>query len=239
MAEDDLFGEEEKKKKKKNPHEDVEIKIRFKPIYIERAIYWIVILALAFFVFRNPFTDLIQCQVETVVSEEGAAEAGGAVITDVDTDAAESDEVNETATVDPVPEPEPAVQNDSQEDTTPVLTGVIDFVIPAGGIYTEKKTNYGKIEKVVFTIKNGKGTTLKPKVVMYGWDSETDIEVKNTIRGEWTYPSGIGPGEEKSSALVPTLKSFTNLNLEKTVKLVLSYENGDTIKEITKKVTIS
>jgi len=119
------------------------------------------------------------------------------------------------------------------------LSGRITLVIDK--IYTEvpdEDKDLGYINKVVFTIDNGKKTSLKPILFVYAYDNELDEIWETRNRGKYI-GTAIKSGEKQTGTIELSPKTFKNLNLEKSIRLTLNGTGVGFITGINKKVTIS
>ncbi len=137
------------------------------------------------------------------------------------------EEVEETVEEEPVEE--------EQELSGVIAMGIVD-------IYTEvpdEDEDFGYMSKIVFIIHNGKDKVLKPYVEVFVYDSENQDSYETRSRGHYTYNNGIKPGDNHTGIidLVPT--TWTHLDLKKNIRLVMNDTDGNFIRAITQKVTIS
>jgi len=108
------------------------------------------------------------------------------------------------------------------------LSETIDLKI--NKIYKRKvDSDLGYISKVSFTIENGKDEILKPVVKVYAYDKTNEDPWMEKDRGIFNYTIGIMPGGEQAGSIDLTPKTFTSLNIIKTVVLKLSDEGGEII----------
>lgn len=186
MAEsDDIFKDFGKYKKEGEKEgkkmDEKEIVIKIKPRMLERAVYWIVILALIVLVIFNPLSK-IKFGLSTTVESGETVQAGDAVISDV--------EKNETKEETPAKEETKEEEQTSQEEQTQTLSGKITMVITS--ITTEKDDdgNPTKVKEVKFSIDNQK-EDFRPNIKIYFYDDSDMDEVKENVRAEATFPTLI------------------------------------------------
>jgi len=117
------------------------------------------------------------------------------------------------------------------------LSGRIIFSIDK--IYTEKDENIGEINKISFTIDNGVDDVLTPIINVFAYDDENKEYYETRSRGQYTFPAGIAPGIIHKATIELSPKKFSNLNLEKTIRLTLNDTKDGFIKSVTDEVTIS
>jgi len=117
------------------------------------------------------------------------------------------------------------------------LSGTIGLEI--NKIYSVKENkNKGYINRVIFTIKNGKNKTLKPVVRVYAYDKYNDEPWKEKDRGVFNYTGGIVAGGEQDGSIDLTPKTFTSLNIIKTVVLKLYDKKGKLLVVADEKIYI-
>ena len=97
----------------------------------------------------------------------------------------------------------------------------------------------GEISKVVFTIDNGKDKVLKPIVNVYAWDEENKDPYETRSRGEYTYISGINPGDKHTGSIDLVPKTWVNLDLEKNIRLTLNDTEDGFITAVNQQIFIS
>ena len=108
------------------------------------------------------------------------------------------------------------------------LSGKIEIMI--NKIHSIKENDYkGYINKVTFTIKNGKNKTLKPVVKVYAYDKTNDDPWMERNRGEFIYTIGIVPGGEQTGSIDLYPKTFADMDIIKTVILKLYDEDDEVI----------
>ena len=140
-----------------------------------------------------------------------------------------------------------AVVNETEEDKTTEtenktteekkLSGKIEIQI--NKIYSIKENdNKGYINKVSFTIKNGKDKILKPVVKVYAYDKNSEEPWMERDRGEFIYSIGIVPGGEQAGSVDLYPRTFADLDVLKTVVLKLFDEDDDVIASVQDKFYI-
>jgi len=117
------------------------------------------------------------------------------------------------------------------------LSSKIELII--NKIHSIKENdNKGYINKVTFTIKNGKDKTLKPVVKVYAYDkTNEDIWIEKN-RGEFVYSIGIASGGEQAGSIDLYPRTFADLDTIKTVILKLYDENDKIIASVQDKFYI-
>jgi len=119
------------------------------------------------------------------------------------------------------------------------LSGKITFVIDK--IYTDvsdKDSDLGYINKVVFTIDNGKDEVLTPILHVFAYDSELHESWETRSRGKYTGTT-IKSGDKQTGTIDLNPKSFRNLDIDKNIRLTLNSTEEGFITAINEKVTIS
>jgi len=108
------------------------------------------------------------------------------------------------------------------------LSGKIEIMI--NKIHSIKENdNKGYINKVTFTIKNGKDKTLKPVVKVYAYDKINEDTWMEKERGEFVYSIGIVPGGEQAGSIDLYPRTFADMDIVKTVILKLFDEDDEVI----------
>ena len=79
---------------------------------------------------------------------------------------------------------------------------------------------------------------MNPIVLIYAFDDELDESWETRSRGKYQGTS-IKPGDSQSDTIELSPKSFRNLDIEKSLRLVLNSTDYGFIKAVSKKVTIS
>ncbi|MDA1197166.1 MAG: hypothetical protein O2779_04345 [Nanoarchaeota archaeon] len=174
------------------------ISIKLNKLWVERLIYFAIIIGLIATIFINPMGTKNCVQSSTPVVEN-AAPVVATLIPVVETPA-----VVET----------PVVETPVVETSTKNLTGNITLEI--GAIETTPGNNTLKVDSVFITIKNEK-ELFTPKIRLYWYTPSTDTDAKNRQRTEYVYPS-----------LIPTsLVNAIKLDTELTSHYVIGYDNKD------------
>jgi len=120
------------------------------------------------------------------------------------------------------------------------LSGKITLTID--NIYknvAEDLNDTGYITNIVFTIDNDKDKVLTPVVNVYAYDSELDESWETRSRGQYTYSIGIKPGDKHTGSIDLVPKTWTNLNVEKNIRLTLNDTKSGFITAVNQKVIIS
>jgi len=108
-------------------------------------------------------------------------------------------------------------------------------------VYTSISTSLndtGSINKIDFTIFNGKSKILNPLVSVYAYDSEADPSWQTTSRGDYKR-AGIESGKSFSGSISLSPKTFKNLKLKKQVRLSLNGTEEGFITAVSQEITIS
>jgi len=132
-----------------------------------------------------------------------------------------------------------SVEETVEEVEKKKLSGRIGFVIDK--IYTDvsdKDSDLGYINKIVFTIENGKDKVLMPVIDVFAYDSELDESWEIRSRGQYK-GIAIESGEKQTGSVSVSPKSFRNLDLEKNIRLTLNGTTVGFITAINTKVVIS
>lgn len=136
----------------------------------------------------------------------------------------------------PVEEVEETIEEGVEEKK---LSGKITFVIDK--IYTDvsdKDSELGYINKIVFTIDNGKDKALTPILHVFAYDSELHESWETRSRGKYTGTT-IKSGDKQTGTIDLNPKSFRNLDIDKNIRLTLNSTEEGFITAINEKVTIS
>ena len=144
---------------------------------------------------------------------------------------------NETAAI--VNKSEEKAENGAIKDVGKQLSGTVTLTM--GKIYTSLSKSIndtGYIDKIDFTIDNGQGKALNPKISIYAYDAEIDKVWETKSRGE-SLGAAIGPGEKYTGSISLTPKTFKKLNLKKSVRLSLNDTNEGFIDAVNGEVIIS
>lgn len=125
-------------------------------------------------------------------------------------------------------------KSNATSEVVPKLSGIVTLTID----YVEKEKasdTLGYMKSVSFTIENGKDKEIAPVVDVFAFDSKSVNEMGGVSRG--TYNKGkstkIQPGEKHSVNMPISPKSFSNIELPKTVNIVLKYSDADVVKATT------
>lgn len=218
---------EEKKREKIHGEEHAGVNAR-NSSNIERVAYVAIIVVLVTYI----VIDLSFYHGGKDVEAESEAMTAAAVKSEDKADEAENKIVEKTADESKSVEKEAVVEEKK-------LSGVIGFVIEK--IYTEvsdKDSDLGYINKVIFTIDNGKDKALTPVLHVFAYDSELDEFWETRSRGKYT-GTAIKPGDELTGTIDLLPKTFRNLDLKKSLRLTLNDTKDGFIKGINKEVTIS
>ena len=158
----------------------------------------------------------------------------GAAISENKTVKAAAEVVNETAEAE---KEENKTAETGNKTTEKKLSGNIGLII--NKIHSIKENdNKGYINKVTFTIKNGKSKTLYPTVRVYAYDKNYGEEYMNKSRGDFTYPIGIVPGGEQAGSVDLYPRTFADMGIIKTVVLKLFDEDDEIIDSVQDKFYI-
>ena len=104
--------------------------------------------------------------------------------------------------------------------TKPKLSGIVSLTI--GEINKEKVgDDLAYINSVTFTVENGKDKAIFPLVRVMAFDTKIEKEWSTLSRGEHKFVDGIKPGDKQSAVIGLTPRAFSNLELQKSVILIL------------------
>lgn len=209
--------------------EDVkEISFKFHPRHVERlAFITIIVLLVGFIGYDYTF---VHDGLKQAPDAAKSAEATASVVKEAapSNDAA-TEKKEEKSAAAPVTVPAPEVKKEepkAAEAPKPQLSGSIAITIDS--VEREKKSDsLGYINSVTFSIENGKDEVFFPHVTVKAYDKITEEAMSGTSRGIYTHPAGINPGDKQTGVINLSPKSFSNLNLEKTVVLVLRENNAN------------
>lgn len=150
----------------------------------------------------------------------------------------------------PEPAPSPAPENTEaeepetnesdepeEEETADLLpiTGDVDLTIDK--ISYENKGTWAKITKIKYTIKNQK-EDFTPKILIYGYDSTYSSQMKGYVEEEIVLKE-LKAGESVTK-VSPTSITFSDFDIEKTIKMEVVRDGGTTVLDNAKKTfTIS
>jgi hypothetical protein len=204
--EKELSGKKGKEKKIKD-HDDVkEITIRFRPIFIERIIYVIVILVLVFLVFRSPF-----CKLDAVDSDE---------LVEDETEQAEDVEIIEEETTE---------ESVSSEGAELVVNASLSVRAADIVIVNATGTSY-KVEKIDFKVINS-GDIFRGKIEIFWYDEDDTDVIKDKVRASKALI--VPAGEAMSFSATDFEGSYlSSLNEEETFILKLSDADGNLLDSV-------
>jgi hypothetical protein len=233
-----------------NPYnnEGITLKIKLTPQIMERLVWALIILVLAFFVIFGTFCD--KCQSNNTPEQKESAVTGAAVTganeKNTITDSGLQDLVEETETVGEANESaeeqseetaETAANNTIQLNETIEANETVEEVTYSGNIdltindvITELKNEgkYGKVTGVRFTINNEKKDFM-PLVEVYTYvDGETGTVFVSQPRVERIY-SDLKLGESNSYELEISSQQFTDLNSYVVCKVVIKDKSSEEI----------
>lgn len=175
---------------------------------------------------------------ETLDSSKPSAMSVGAAINEIKenkTVKAAAEVVNETGEAEK--EEEKTAEEEDKTKEEKELSGNIELMI--NKIHSIKENdNKGYINKVTFTIKNGKNKTLKPVVRVYAYDKNSEDPWIEKDRGEFVYSIGIVPGGEQAGSVDLSPRTFADMGIIKTVVLKLFDEEDDVIASVQDKFYI-
>lgn len=225
-------------------HHERFITIKIRPRTIERVFFACVILVLAGMLFYNRScpaepTAMATLEQTTLAAQdpvqESAPEAQNPEVTETTALAAEPtmpEEGNETEK-----QAIQAEQKTSITDEGPIDPGLVEFKIEDVTV-VKKSDTWAKATAIKIRITN-KGNRIRPLIKIYAWDDNTVQILGNHQEGEdWKYDPGIGKEEEREFT-IDTSISFSDLDLEKTIKAML-YESttNKLVKDSTKEIDI-
>lgn len=174
-----------------------------------------------------------QCECTNVIKEDSGKETP--LITNNQTN---KTNLNETISLNNKTHEEEESNETEEEPEEPELSGKVTLKIEK--VYYEAIDDQkGKIDKIAFTIENGKEETLKPIVHAYIYDSSMEISWQTRSRGEYRYDSGIKSGKKHTGTLSLSPKYYHGLDLTRHVRLVLNSTKESFIDVETKDVVIS
>jgi len=135
-----------------------------------------------------------------------------------------------------VVEEEPVVEEPEEVQLSGLITLAINKVYSE---VDENNENVGEISRITITIDNGVDVVLKPIVSVYIFDDDSKEYYETKTRGVYTFPAGIAPGKTHTKTIDLSPKKYSNLDLEKTIRVVLNDTEDGFIKAVTKRITIS
>jgi len=119
------------------------------------------------------------------------------------------------------------------------LSGKITLKIDDIDVEVSNKDNdLGYINKVFFTIENGKDKTIRPVLHVFAYDSELDSSYETRSRGKYT-GTAIKSGDKLNGIIDLSPKSFRNLDIEKSIRLTLNDTGTGFITSVNMDITIS
>ncbi len=131
-------------------------------------------------------------------------------------------------------------KNETEEETEEKkLSGKI--VLTLDEVDTEvddKDSDLGQINKVIFTIENGKDKDLNPIIDVYAYDSKVDPSWEITSRGQYK-GAAIKAGDKYSASISLVPKTFRNLDIKKNIRLALNDTEDGFITAINEQISIS
>ena len=131
-----------------------------------------------------------------------------------------------------------AKAENSTNSTGQSLSGEIKITVDS--IDKEKiEDNLAKINRVTFTIENGKSKPIAPIVNLYIFDSNTIEAWSTTSRGEFISGQEIPSGAKQTGIIEPTTKMYSDLNLQKTLILKLNNTLDSELVTATKDFSIN
>ena len=98
-------------------------------------------------------------------------------------------------------------------------------------------SDLGQINKVFFTIENGKDKDLNPIVDVYAYDAEINPSWEITSRGQYK-GAAIKPGDKYRGSISLVPKTFRDLNIKKSIRLALNDTEDGFIKAVNEQVLI-
>lgn len=144
---------------------------------------------------------------------------------------------NETAAI--VDKSAEKAKNETVKAGEKQLSGAITLTI--GKVYTSLSKSIndtGYIDKVDFTIDNGKDKVLKPLVSLYAYDAELDKIWETRSRGNYL-GTAIEPGGMYTGSISLSPKTFKDLNINKNIRLSLNDTDTGFITAVNKEIIIS
>jgi len=214
-------------------HKEIHIKIKFKPIFIERMVYSIVIIILLILLFLNPFGQLLASgsnETNVVVSDVNDTDDDSADSTDTSDDTDTTDDTtddttntsDDTTTVTPDPEPV-------------VLSGEVTFAMGVVEL-NEDKT---RVESITVSIDN-QWKLFSPILKIYFYDTDS-IDSFKTQFSEVPLPLLIA-GKETTKKIQKSELDFSYLRSEdedkETFKVEL-YDGNELLDTKTKVISTS
>ncbi len=234
MADEDLFRDFEKFKKGKSKGDtkmsdkEIHIHIKFNKLMFERAIYWIIILALIGVLIFNPLTNLVKCGVNQT-TQGNNVQVGDAIISDVgdteaDTTEKSEDDTSEEGTTD-TDTSEDEDTDDTTDDTTD-LSGVVKFVVGTISFDENDDGDPWRLTEVMFSIDNQK-EDFRPRIKGYAYASDDPDEIKDIVRIDSTFPS-LGAGLSKTYKIAKFKSKYLSPDSSNDPKIYLQLYDADT-----------
>ncbi|MBI2208570.1 hypothetical protein HYU50_03665 [Candidatus Woesearchaeota archaeon] len=130
-------------------------------------------------------------------------------------------------------------ENETVKEEGKQLSGIVTLTIDK--IYTSLSKSIndtGYIDKIDFTIDNGKDKALKPRVDVYAYDKEIEESWQTRSRGVYL-GTAIEPGGMYAGSISLSPKTFKNLNINKNVRLNLNDTDTGFIAAVNEEVVIS
>ena len=134
-----------------------------------------------------------------------------------------------------------SAENETEEETAEEekLPGKIVLTLDeVDAEVDDKDSDLGQINKVVFTIENGKDKDLNPIVDVYAYDSKIDPSWEITNRGQYK-GAAIKSGDKYSGSISLVPKTFRNLDIKKSIRLALNDTEDGFITAVNEQVSIS
>ena len=147
---------------------------------------------------------------------------------------------NETAAaVNKSTEDKPAAKNETAKAEGKKLSGTVTLTIDKVYTSLSKSINdTGYIDKVDFTIDNGKDKVLKPLVSLYAYDTELDKIWETRSRGDYL-GTALEPGGMYTGSISLSPKTFKDLNINKNIRLSLNDTDTGFITVVNEEILIS
>jgi len=226
------------------------ITLRIKPRNLERTVLLLIILVLGGLVFYSPFH-------KSCPATQNLATLTGFSVQEKPNETAKLSEPvveaappSQPAMNDTITKNESGVKNETSfanqtktgtakpaDEEGPIDPALVDFTIDFVNVVKKTET-WAKVTRVDVTIKN-RGYRLRPVIKAYAWDSKTESSLSDFQEGDdWKFDVGIGRGATQSFS-IDTSISFSDFDLEKTIKLKLyDSRTKKLVKEAIKKFSI-
>jgi hypothetical protein len=249
--------EHKKEESKKQPHHEEDIVIKIKPRTLERAIFITIIIILALLLIFNLSSkkateQIIEEQQLTTPKEEQQEQTSSDQNITVDVSGLK-DEGNEFITVkeettksreEEKKEEEKEPEREIAEIKKRVSSDKVELTIDELEIQKKKDATgeytWGKIALIYLTVSNLDRKFI-PSFEIYAYDEDTkELELKRPKK-VYNYDMGISQGQRKVLTIDTSKVSISGeIDSEKTVLIkLIDKELGNTIKEVSKTVTIS